>query len=112
MNNVLNRITTRIIKQMETRLQWKNENLSERLSLDGKTIKSYFQDNTIDQILEYYGQAIRYNGRNLNIIKEIVCMTFFHIISIEEKLLQNFSSSEWSKFVIVGRELYIQEFFT
>ncbi|KAL2729683.1 odorant receptor 13a-like [Vespula squamosa] len=61
--------------------------LSQRLFFNGKTIKGCFQGSTLDQLLEYYSQAIRYNERNLNIIKEIVCTTFFHIGSMKEKLI-------------------------
>ncbi|KAL2727368.1 odorant receptor 13a-like [Vespula squamosa] len=94
MNNILNRITTKIMKETETRLRRRKENLSQRLFFNGKTIKGCFQGSTLDQLLEYYSQAIRYNERNLNIIKEIVCTTFFHIGSMKEKLLQNVSSSD------------------
>ncbi|KAL2737096.1 odorant receptor 13a-like [Vespula squamosa] len=71
MNNVLNRITTKIMKEIETRLRRRKENLFERLFFNGKTIKGCFRDSTIDQLLEYYGQARGYNERNLNVIKEI-----------------------------------------
>ncbi|KAL2735618.1 hypothetical protein V1478_003258 [Vespula squamosa] len=112
MNNVLNHITTKIMKEIETRLRRRKENLSERLFYNGKTIEGCFQDSTIDQLLEYYGQARGYNERNLNVIKEIVCTAFFRTVSMEEKLLQNVSSSDQCKFVIVAAEFYIQEFFT
>ncbi|KAL2735670.1 odorant receptor 13a-like [Vespula squamosa] len=98
MNNVSNRITTKIMKEIGTRLRRRKENLSERLFFNGKTIKGCFQDSTIDQPLEYYGQARGYDERNLNVIKEIVCTTFFHIVSMKEKLLQNVSSSDRCKF--------------
>ncbi|KAL2723842.1 odorant receptor 13a-like [Vespula squamosa] len=94
MNSVSNRITTKIMKEIGTRLRRRKENLSERLFFNGKTIKGSFQDSTIDQPLEYYGQARGYDERNLNVIKEIVCTTFFHIVSMKEKLLQNVSSSD------------------
>ncbi|KAL2736977.1 hypothetical protein V1478_001262 [Vespula squamosa] len=112
MNNVSNRITTKIMKEIGTRLGRRKENLSERLLFNGKTIKGCFQDSTIYQLLEYYGQARGYNERNLNVRKEIVCTTFFHIVSMEEKLLQNVSSSDRCKFVTVAAELCVQEFFT
>ncbi|KAL2729730.1 odorant receptor 13a-like [Vespula squamosa] len=75
--------------------------LSQRLFFNGKTIKGCFQGSTLDQLLEYYSQAIRYNERNLNIIKEIVCTTFFHIGSMKEKLLQNVSSSDWFSCLLI-----------
>ncbi|KAL2732129.1 odorant receptor 13a-like [Vespula squamosa] len=71
MNSVSNRITTKIMKEIGTRLRRRKENLSERLFFNGKTIKGSFQDSTIDQPLEYYGQARGYDERNLNVIKEI-----------------------------------------
>ncbi|KAL2729708.1 odorant receptor 13a-like [Vespula squamosa] len=59
------------MKEIGTRLRRRKENLSERLFFNGKTIKGCFQDSTIDQPLEYYGQARGYDERNLNVIKEI-----------------------------------------
>ncbi|KAL2737019.1 odorant receptor 13a-like [Vespula squamosa] len=84
MNNVSNRITTKIMKEIGTRLGRRKENLSERLLFNGKTIKGCFQDSTIYQLLEYYGQARGYNERNLNVRKEILQQSFVYKNSLPE----------------------------
>ncbi|KAL2734668.1 hypothetical protein V1477_013845 [Vespula maculifrons] len=38
MNKVLNQISTRIMKRMETRLLWRKENLSDKVFFEGKNI--------------------------------------------------------------------------
>ncbi|KAL2734652.1 hypothetical protein V1477_013829 [Vespula maculifrons] len=57
-------------------------------------IKDYLPDSIINQPLECYGQAIGYNRYNLNVIKKAVCITIFHIIPMDDKQLQDFSSSD------------------
>lgn len=81
------------MKRMETWLEWRKENLSKRSFFNGKIIKDYLPDSIIDQPLECYGQAIGYNRYNLNVIKKAVCITIFHIIPMDDKQLQDFSSS-------------------
>ncbi|KAL2729749.1 odorant receptor 13a-like [Vespula squamosa] len=83
------------MKRMETRLGSRKEDLSETSFFDGKIIKDCFPDSTIGQLLEYYDRAIRYNEHNLDVIENSVCTIFFHIVSTDDKLLQNVSSSNW-----------------
>lgn len=111
MNNIFNWITTRIMKRMEIRFGPRKEELSKTPFFNGKIIKGCLPNSTIDQLLEYYGQAIRYNIYNLDVIEK-VCTIFFHIASTDNKLLQNISSSDWCKYKIVAAKLCLQEFFT
>ncbi|KAL2734638.1 odorant receptor 13a-like [Vespula maculifrons] len=90
-NNVLYGITTKIVKRMETRLRRRKEELSET---------PFSDDNIINRLLECSVQIIRYNDYNLDIIKKAICTIFFHIVSTDDKLLQNFSSSNWCKYKI------------
>lgn len=112
MNNILNWITLRIMKRMETQLGPRKKDLSEIPFFDTKIFKDCLPDGTIDQLLEFYGQAIRYNEHNLGVLERSICTIFFYIVSTDEKLLQNVSSSNRCKYKIVEAELYIEELFT
>lgn len=101
-----------IIERMKTQRRQRNEVLSQTPFFDGKTIKDCFLDSTIDRLLECYVQAIKYNEYSLDVIKKAICTIFFHIVSTNNKLLQNFSLSNWCKYKIVGAEVYLQDFFT
>ncbi|KAL2732190.1 odorant receptor 13a-like [Vespula squamosa] len=81
------------MKRMETRLGSRKEDLSETSFFDGKIIKDCLPDSTIGQLLEYYDRAIRYNEHNLDVIENSVCTIFFHIVSTDDKLLQNLKQS-------------------
>ncbi|KAL2734647.1 odorant receptor 13a-like [Vespula maculifrons] len=96
-----------IIERMKTQLRQRKEVLSETPFFDGKTIKDCFLDSTIDRLLECYVQAIKYNEYSLDVIKKAICTIFFHIVSTDNQLLQNFSLSNWCKYKIVGAESYI-----
>ncbi|KAL2729787.1 odorant receptor 13a-like [Vespula squamosa] len=97
------------MKRMETRLGSRKEDLSETSFFDGKIIKDCLPDSTIGQLLEYYDRAIRYNEHNLDVIENSVCTIFFHIVSTDDKLLQNVSSSNWSTLQIFGKSRSIEE---
>lgn len=102
----------RIIKRMETRLRQSKGEPSQMPFFDNKTIEGCLSDSTIDQLLKYYGQAFKYNEYNLDIIEKAVCITFFHILSVDDNQFQNLSSKDWCKHIIVGAKLYLQEFVT
>ena len=63
-------------KRMGTRLRRRKQELSKTPLSDGKTIRGRLLDNTINQLSEYYGQAIRSNENNLDGMKKAVCATF------------------------------------
>ncbi|KAF7379250.1 hypothetical protein HZH68_017095 [Vespula germanica] len=92
---------------MKPQLRQRKEVLFETPFFDGKTIKDCFLDSTIDRLLECYVQAIKYNEYSLDVIKKAICTIFFHIVSTDDKLLQNFSLSNWCKYKIVGAESHI-----
>ncbi|KAL2734660.1 fatty acyl-CoA reductase wat-like isoform X2 [Vespula maculifrons] len=87
MSNILNQISLKIMKRIGTRLRWRKENLFQRLFFNGKIIEDCLTNSTIDEVLESYNQAIRFKKCNLNVIKKV---------SMEDKLLQYFSSSDWA----------------
>ncbi|KAF7379266.1 hypothetical protein HZH68_017111 [Vespula germanica] len=65
--------------------------------------------NTIDQLLEYYDQTIRYKEYNLDVIKKLIYIIFFHVALMDDKLLCNFCLDDWYKYKKTGTrlELYL-----
>ena len=85
-------------KRMGTRLRRKKQELSKVPLADGKTIRGRLPENVINQLTEYYGQAIRSNEHNLDDMQKAVWATFYHKISTDDTPLQNFCLYEWCKY--------------
>ncbi|KAF7379257.1 hypothetical protein HZH68_017102 [Vespula germanica] len=86
MSNILSQMSTRIMKRIGTRLRWRKENLFQRLFFNGKIIEGCLPNGTIDEVLESYDQAIRFNKCNLNVIKKEAEMTEVPIKECKEEI--------------------------